>query len=147
MVNSVRFGTTAGQFSSFQDLVSKPQTYRQSPAASTGLYETKKKGKVKKVIIGTLTTAAVVAGAMLGAKHWSVWITDKIGKIGNETIKRYAQNVADFMAKGGNKLVKWGGEAKTGATNLWNSAQKKFNELRQNAQQAAQQAPQTPPAV
>ena len=147
MVNSVRFGTTASQFSSFQDLVSKPQTYRQNPVASTGIYETKKKGKAKKVILGTLTTAAVVAGAMLGAKHWSGWITNKISKIGNETIKKYAQNVANFMAKGGNKLVEWGGKAKTGATSLWEGAKKKLNGLRQNAQQAAQQAPQAQPTV
>lgn len=143
MVNSVRFGTTASQFSSFQDLVSKPQTYRQTPAASTGIYETKKKGKAKKVILGAVATAAVVAGTMLGAKKWSSKLSTAIGQIGNEKIKNFAQSVIDFMAEGGNKLVTLGGKAKTGITNLWDGAKNKFNELRQNAQKA----PQTPPTV
>ena len=139
MVNSVRFGTTAGQFSSFQDLVSKPQTYRQSPSASTGIYETKKKGKAKKVIIGTLATAAVVAGAMLGTRRYSAWLTDKISKIGNAKIKAFAQGATNFMAKGGDKIVQWGGIAKDGATKLWNKAKDALKRAATAVQEGAEE--------
>lgn len=73
MVSSIGFRSTTPQVSTFQDMISRPQTYiqKETPAAASSLKDGKnKKGSAGKVIAGLLVgTAAVTAGLLYAGRH------------------------------------------------------------------------------
>lgn len=149
MVNSVSYGNPTG----FQQLVNQPQSYRQQPSAANPISTTKTKSKTGKVIIGTVATAAAIAGGMVAVNKFAPNIKKLVGTIKNEQIKNGLGHLTD-------KVANWGGSIKTHSKSSYGWAKNKiknlpqtinkgidwckkaFNSVKQKLQNTAQQAPQ-----
>ena len=124
MVSSINYGAVSPQYSSFQDLVNRPQTYAEKPAGATGIASTQKKGKAGKIILGTAATAVAVAGGMVAVNKFAPEIKKLLGKIKNEQIKT-------FLEAGTDKVAGWGGSVANNATKVWNWGKTELSKLPQ----------------
>lgn len=137
MVSPVSFRATTA--ANFQEMLRRPQTYAEQPAAASTINAGgKKKGGVGKKILGALVAAAAVAaGLVLG--HNKGWFTNLAKKEGT----------ADFIKKGlgylddaGAAVLKYAGIAKGKIVEGFNWVKGKGAEIIGNLKNKAPQAPQ-----
>ena len=108
MVSPVSFRATTQ--TSFQDMINRPQTYAEKPAAAANIHGTeKKKGGLGKKLLGLLVAAAAVAGGMIAVNKNMSKITPLLEKVKNERI-------AGWLKTGANKVSGWGEKIASGAT-------------------------------
>ena len=121
MVSPVSFRATTQ--TSFQDMINRPQTYAEKPAAAANINGTeKKKGGLGKKLLGLLVAAAAVAGGMIAVNKNMSKITPLLEKVKNERI-------AGWLKTGANKVSEWGGKLGGWATNAIDFVQTKGSEL------------------
>lgn len=87
MVSSIGFGTTTPQTTSFQDLINKPQAYKQPIQAATTIYGQKEESKALKVIKKLAITTGIVIVGLITTNKMQGKILGLIEKIGNDNIK------------------------------------------------------------
>lgn len=134
MVSPVSFRATTA--ANFQEMLKRPQTYAEQPAAASTINAgEKKKGGVGKKILGLLVIAAAAAGGMVAVNKNMSKITPLIDKIKNEKI-------AGWLKTGAEKVSGWGEKIGTGLTTAISFVKTKGTELIGNLKNKAPQAPQ-----
>lgn len=137
MVSPVSFRATTA--ANFQEMLRRPQTYAEQPAAASTINAGgKKKGGVGKKLLGVLVAAAAVAaGLVLG--HNKGWFTNLAKKEGT----------ADFIKKGlgylddaGAAVLKYAGIAKDKAIDGFNWVKAKGTGIIDKLKNKPPQAPQ-----
>lgn len=132
MVSPVSFRATTA--ANFQEMLKRPQTYAEQPAAASTINSgAKKKGGAGKKILGALIAAgAVAAGLVLGHKK-GIFTSDKIT---NETIKKGL----GYLDKAGKSIAEYAGIAKGKIVDGFNWVKGKCAEIIGNLKNKAPQA-------
>lgn len=104
MVSSIGFGTTTPQTTSFQDLINKPQAYKQPVQAATTIYGQKEESKTLKVIKKLAITAGCVGTLLLTAHKMQGKIQGLIEKIGNDNIRTKLTTTTNAISNLGGAL-------------------------------------------
>ena len=134
MVSPVSFRATTA--ANFQEMLRRPQTYAEQPAAASTINAGgKKKGGVGKKLLGVLVAAAAIAGGLVFG-HKKGYFTNN--KITNETIKKGL----GYLDKAGEAVLKYAGAAKNKVVEGFNWVKGKGAEIIGNLKNKAPQAPQ-----
>lgn len=134
MVSPVSFRATTA--ASFQEMLKRPQTYAEQPAAASTINSgANKKGGAGKKLLGALVAAGAVAAGLAFGHHKGIFTNNKIT---NETIKKGL----GYLDKAGEAVLKCAGIAKNKAIEGFNWVKAKGTEIIGNLKNKAPQAPQ-----
>lgn len=134
MVSPVSF--RANTASSFQEMLKRPQTYAEQPAAASTINDgEKQKSGIGKKLLGVLVAAAAIGGGLVFGHKKGIFTNPNIK---NETIKKGL----GYLDDAGKAVLKYAGVAKDKIIEGFNWAKGKGAEFIGNLKNKAPQAPQ-----
>ena len=134
MVSPVSFRATTA--ANFQEMLRRPQTYAEQPAAASTINSgANKKGGAGKKILGALIAAAAVAAGLAFGHHKGIFTNNKIT---NETIKKGL----GYLDDAGAAVLKYAGIAKDKAIDGFNWVKAKGTGIIDKLKNKPPQAPQ-----
>lgn len=138
MVSPVSF--RAANATAFQDMIRRPQTYTQMPAASTNINKPEsKKGSAGKKVLGVLIAAGAIAAGLIAGHKTGLFAKE----VKNEYIKKGLKGLntaGEWLTKQGSALINKGKGLKEKITSgLKDKADDTAQTIKDTATQGAEQ--------